>query len=56
MGKGCYYYGDTSHRRKDCPRRAIKGAQGQRTDVQSQQQSIIVDRPARTTQSGMSAT
>uniref|UniRef100_A0A6N2KT27 Reverse transcriptase domain-containing protein n=1 Tax=Salix viminalis TaxID=40686 RepID=A0A6N2KT27_SALVM len=45
-----------SHRKKDCPRRATEGNQSRRTDVQSQQQSVTVDRPARPTSSGISAT
>ena len=56
MGKGYYYYRETSHRRKDCPRKATEGVQGQRTDVRSQQQSVTIDRPARPTQLGTSAT
>ena len=45
-----------SHRKKDCPCRTTEGAHGQRIEVQSQQQSVTVDRPIRPTQSGMSAT
>nr|XP_034910705.1 uncharacterized protein LOC118046055 [Populus alba] len=45
-----------SHRKKDCPRRTIEGVHSQRTEVQSQQQSVTVDRPIRSTQSGTSAT
>ena len=56
MGRGCYYCGDTSHRKKDCPRRATKGNQSQRIDVQSQQQLVTIDRPARPTSSRRSAT
>jgi len=37
VGRGCYYCGDTSHRKKDCPRRTTEGAHGQRIEVQSQQ-------------------
>jgi len=47
---------DTSHRKKDCPRRTTEGAHGQRIEVQSQQQSVTIDRPIRPTQSGTSAT
>jgi len=54
--RGCYYYGDISHRNKDCPRRITKGAHSQRIEIQSQQQSVIVNRPIRLTQSGTSAT
>jgi hypothetical protein len=28
VGRGCYYCGDTSHRKKDCPRRTTEGAHG----------------------------
>jgi hypothetical protein len=56
VGRGCYYCGDTSHRKKDCPRRTTEGAHGQRIEVQSQQQSVTVNRPIRPTQSGTSAT
>jgi hypothetical protein len=45
-----------SHRKKDCPCKITEGAHGQRTEVQSKQQSVIVDRPIRPTQSGTSAT
>jgi len=45
-----------SHRKKDCPRRTTEGAHGQRIEVQSQQQSVTVNRPIRSTQSGTSAT
>jgi len=45
-----------SHRKKDCPCRTTEGAHGQRIEVQSQQQSVTVNRPIRPTQSGMSAT
>jgi len=56
VGRGCYYCGDTSHRKKDCPHRTTEGAHGQRIEVQSQQQSVTVNRPIRPTQSGTSAT
>ena len=56
VGRDCYYCGDMSHRKKDCPRRTTEGVHGQRIEVQSQQQSVTVDRPIRPTQSGMSAT
>jgi len=56
VGRGCYYYGYTSHMKKDCPRRTIEGAYGQRIEVQNQQQSVTVNRPIRPTQSGTSAT
>jgi hypothetical protein len=39
-----------------CPCRTTKRAHGQRTEVQSQQQSLTVDRPMRPTQSWTSAT
>jgi hypothetical protein len=38
VGRGCYYYGDMSHGKKDCPRRTTEEAHGQRIKVQSQQQ------------------
>jgi len=44
-----------SHKKKDCPRRTTEGAHGQRIEVQSQQQSVTVNRPIRPTQSGTSA-
>jgi len=56
VGRGYYYCGDMSHRKKDCPRKTTKGVHGQRIEVQSQQQSVTVDRPIRPTQSGTSAT
>jgi hypothetical protein len=49
IGRGCYYYGDTSHRKKDFLRRTTEGAHGQRIEVQSQQQSVTVYRPIRPT-------
>jgi len=45
-----------SHKKKDCPRRTTEGAHSQRIEVQSQQQSVTVDRPIKPTQSGTSAT
>ena len=33
VGRGCYYYRDTSHRKKDCPYRTIEGAHGQKNEV-----------------------
>jgi len=56
VGRGCYYYGDTSHKKKDCPRRTTKGAHGQKTEVQSQQQSVTGNHHIRPNQSGTSAT
>ena len=56
IGRGCYYCGDTSHRKKDYPCRITEGAHGQRTEVQSQHQSVTVDRPISPPQLGMSAT
>jgi len=53
VSRGCYYYGDMSNRKKDCPRRTTEGAHGQRIEVQSQQQLVIVDCPLRPAQSGM---
>jgi len=56
VGRGCYYYGDTSHKKKDCSCGTTEGAHGQKNEVQSQQQLVIVDRPIRPTQSRMSVT
>nr|XP_034918296.1 uncharacterized protein LOC118051676 [Populus alba] len=33
VGRGYYYYGDMTRKKKDCPRRTIEGAHGQRIEV-----------------------
>ena len=44
-------WGHESYEEGLCPRRTTEGAHGQRIEVQSQQQSVIVNRLVRPTQS-----
>ena len=55
MGRGCFYCGETGHRKKECPHRATEVVQRQERATQSQQQLVTVDQPIRPTQSGTSA-
>ena len=55
LGRGCFHCGDTGYKRRECPCMTTEGVQRQRAATQSQQQSMIVDRPVRPTKSGASA-
>ena len=47
LGQGCHYCGERGHYKKECPSKNIGQAQSMRQPSQSYQQSIMVNRPVR---------
>jgi len=52
LGRGCHYCGEKGHFKKECPQLNTKQPQRYRQQNQSHQQSITVNRPGWSTQSG----
>jgi hypothetical protein len=52
LGQGCHYCGGRGHYKRDCPKKNTGQVQSYRQPSQIHQQSVIVNRPVRSSQSG----
>ena len=52
LNQGCHYCGVRGHFKRDCPKRKTGSVQSYRQPSQSPQQSVTVNRPGRSSQSG----
>ena len=52
LSQGCHYCGGKGHYKRDCPKRNTGQVQSHRQPSQSHQQSVTVNRPVRSSQSG----
>ena len=55
LGWGCHHYGEKGHFKMECPQLNTELPQRHRQQSQSHQQSITVNKPGRSTQSGVNS-